>query len=214
MGDSIKKNLQHLVGKDLNFFVLDHPYACRSTFVNNRVFSADIKLGTVGAMSINKGAEQYLRLLEMMKAEKSHNFQFYAIGKAESDIYGKFVTNNIVFPCGQNCMCPRTLFDKYVDELDYILFFYPLDSYRLTASGAIYDAIAHEIPIISLKNDYFVYLFEKYGRFGYLFDNIDEMFLFIKNDLSANNNLFDFSQIKRKISPQAFFSEFMEIIKK
>ena len=111
-------------------------------------------------------------------------------------------------------MCSRESFDKHVSELDYILFFYPVDSYRLTASGAIYDAIMQEIPIISIKNEYFTYLFDKYGRFGYLFDNVDNIFSFIKSGLKRGNDFFNFLDIKQKISPEAFLEDFVEIIKK
>lgn len=215
MGDSIRKNFQScVVKKNMSLFILDHPYIHKSSFVNNHIFSSVLKLGTVGAMSINKGADQYIRLLEMVKADNLQNLQFYVIGKAEGDVYNRLSIANAIFPCGVKKMCSRESFDKHVSELDYILFFYPVDSYRLTASGAVYDAIMQEIPIISIKNDYFVYLFEKYGKFGYLFENVDQMFSFIKSGLKRKDDLFNFIDIKRKISPQAFIEEFVEIIKK
>ena len=215
MGDSIKRNLEfYLKKKIFNIFVLDHPYIQTTSFINIPTFSSVLKLGTVGTMSVNKGADKYISLLQMVKAEKLQNLQFYVIGKAEGDVYDKLNAVNVIFPCVGEGMCSRESFDKHVSDLDYILFFYPVDSYRLTASGAIYDAIMQEIPIISIKNEYFTYLFDKYGKFGYLFDNVDNIFSFIKSGLKRENDFFNFLDIKQKISPEAFLEDFVEIIKK
>jgi hypothetical protein len=41
---------------------------------------------------------------------------------------------------------------------------YDTNGYKLTASGSILEAIWNEKPIIALSNEYFKYLFDKYGE--------------------------------------------------
>ena len=66
-------------------------------------------------------------------------------------------------------------FNNYIEELDYILYFYPSSSYKLTASAAIFDAIFREKPIIAIKNDYFEYIFNKNKNIGYLCKDFEEL---------------------------------------
>ena len=56
-----------------------------------------------------------------------------------------------------------------------LLFLYDKGSYKLTASGAILEAIWNQKPIIALHNYYFDYIFEKFGDLGFLCDSIDEL---------------------------------------
>ena len=60
-------------------------------------------------------------------------------------------------------------------EMDCYLFLYDVDSYKYTASGAILEAIWNEKPIFALNNYYFRYMFDKYGKLGYLANTVDEL---------------------------------------
>ena len=81
----------------------------------------------------------------------------------------------ICCPFSSNKLIPRNDFINKIAELDYILFLYPQNSYKFTASGAIFDAFLLGKPIIALQNDYFNYLFEKAGSVGFLLDNIESL---------------------------------------
>jgi glycosyltransferase involved in cell wall biosynthesis len=55
-----------------------------------------------------------------------------------------------------------------------------------------------------LRNDYFEYLFEKFGDFGYLFDTIDEMADAVEKIVSGQmKGEFNFEQIKNNFSPES-----------
>jgi hypothetical protein len=87
--------------------------------------------------------------------------------------------------------------------------------YKYLASGAVLDAINAEIPVIALKNDYFKYLFSRFGPFGYLVDSIDDIANVIR-EIIANNKakeLFNFKEIKEGLSPLAVSRQFSAVLK-
>jgi hypothetical protein len=90
-----------------------------------------------------------------------------------------------------------------INQLDFILYFYPIDTYKLTASGALFEAINRKRPIIAIRNEYFEYIFNKYGSIGYLVDTLDEMADIIYRISSGIENHVDynFEQIQKLLSP-------------
>src|SRR5690606_5834180 len=52
---------------------------------------------------------------------------------------------------------------KACAEIRYAVFCYADEDYELIGSGAVMDAIALEIPIIAIKNNYFAALFDRSG---------------------------------------------------
>jgi hypothetical protein len=75
----------------------------------------------------------------------------------------------------KKCFMPREQFEKEVDSLSYIIFFYSDAQYQFIASGVFFDAIAFEKPIIALHNSFFDYYFGKYNDIGYLCQDLREM---------------------------------------
>ena len=97
-----------------------------------------------------------------------------------------------------------------IDQLDFILFFYNSETYRLTASGTIFDAISRKKPIIALRNDYFEYIFNKFGSIGYLVDSIEEMATLIQH-IHSNKEIqqeFDFDEIQNMMSTENITRDF------
>lgn len=92
-----------------------------------------------------------------------------------------------------------------IGRLDYALFLYPPEEYELTASGSILEAINYEKPILSLRNDYFGYLFEKFGAFGVLFNSVDEMIAALSSEIPTLplHDQFDFKALKHRLSPES-----------
>ncbi len=66
-------------------------------------------------------------------------------------------------------------FSQGVASSDYLLFFYDNESYKLCSSGAIFEAFFHLKPVVSIRNDYFEYIFSQVGPIGYLVDDMDQM---------------------------------------
>jgi len=99
---------------------------------------------------------------------------------------------------GKN-MIPRNELEERIQKLDIILFFYSKTSYKLIASGAIMDAINMRKPILAIKNDYFEYIFRKFGRFGFLVNSVEEMATILKT-IRKEDLLFDFDSIQKQMN--------------
>jgi len=171
LGDSIKKNLLTLYPKlDKNLYSVDHPYSFDAKLSKKLEKNRDyIKVGTVGSGLKIKGTQNLFEIAKNF--EKDSNIKFYHIGSLEKSIeeYG-----NVIVPSKEGPL-PVEEFERYVSELDFILYFYPENSYRLTASGALLDAFKFSKPIIALKNDYFKYVSSKTKGIGYLVESVDEV---------------------------------------
>jgi hypothetical protein len=95
----------------------------------------------------------------------------------------------------------RVDYDKRLEDIDYFLFFYDYRTYNYTASGAIFDVINFERPLIAMKNKYFESLFKKYGEFGILVSSINEMTDLIREIINKGvNHQYDFKKIKNRLS--------------
>jgi len=72
--------------------------------------------------------------------------------------------------------------------MHYCVYCYPVDSYRLTQSGTVFDALTHYKPVIALKNACFEYLFSKMGNIGSLCATMEEMASVIKKIVDEKDN--------------------------
>ena len=81
---------------------------------------------------------------------------------------------------------PVDEYDFLISKVTYACFPYPSDSYRLTASGAVLDAIRFLKPIVYIVNPYFNAIFEDAGDIGYPCKNEYE---FIKTIELIDNNV-------------------------
>jgi len=106
---------------------------------------------------------------------------------------------------------------KACAEIRYAVFCYADEDYELIGSGAVMDAIALEIPIIAIKNNYFAALFDRSGIApGILCQNFRELCevvtRLVQEDGSAYRDLrrgihqlkqtFDGPEIQEKFSKQ------------
>lgn len=200
IGESILNNIKNVVSQNIskNFLSLDHSYLFKkNTTITIREKNSKLNLGTVGIFSKIKGADDFCKLCNLLNKDK---FNLSISGKIFYDI-------NVLSSMGVNLpknngkyTLMREELEERVENLDFIIYLYPNDSYKLMASGAILDSINMKKPIISLKNDYFSYLFNKFGHFGYLFSSVEEMAFFLNNlniDISSS---FDFDLIQKKLS--------------
>jgi len=81
---------------------------------------------------------------------------------------------------GKDAPLAPNIYNTLIEEMTFCVFFYPSDTYRLTASGALLDALFHLKPVIAITNPYFRYIFNKMGAIGYLCNTIDEIAEVIK----------------------------------
>lgn len=205
LGDVILKNLSDLLPKDKikHFYSIDHPYDFnRNVLIKEIEKKSKLYIGTVGVFNEYKGGKSFLQLAKILNEKGLNNVNLSVSGKIEFDV--KILQSaGIDLPSNQGeTMLSVEELKKRIDQLDFILYFYPSDTYRLTASGAIFDAINRKRPIIAMRNDYFEYIFNKFGPIGYLVDSVSEMADIIYR-ISTNTEKhvdYDFEQIQKLLS--------------
>jgi glycosyltransferase involved in cell wall biosynthesis len=152
LGNSILTNLQPYLSKHnkKHFISINHPILFKKQQAKNHSNNS-LKIGTVGSMNEEKGL---LKLLDIAKQLKDEII-LSVIGSVSDKIdYEKYPYINFISK-DNKIPIPREKFDKEIASLDYILFLYDTHSYKFIASGAIFDAMIMEKPIISLHNDFF-----------------------------------------------------------
>ena len=207
MGDAILQHIRETVPNNIGkaFISVDHSYFFNSTHYPYNS-SKQLKVGTVGVFSKIKGGDDFCKLYHLVDKSK---VRFSITGRI---FYDMNIINsmNIDLPNnkGANAI-DREELEKRIQELDIILFFYPKDSYKLIASGAIMDAISMKKPILAIKNSYFSYIFEKFGSFGFLVDSVEEMAKTIKI-LKKEDLAFDFDTIQKKLNISSISEQLKE----
>lgn len=215
-GSVIKENLSvYSVPRQDSLLSIDHPYDYRTTIHTSEKMSKSLKLGTIGIGSVNKRTQNLFLLADHFRENiLSKRISFHLIGTMLSDL-ASFV-NTYVQTNGSNKILSKEEFEKQIFDLDYSMFFYDNEFYSVCASGAFFDAVKFEKPILALKNDYFVYYFNRLGNIGYLFDDLDAMKVkimeIIKGDYSVEyqqqvNNL---RKAKRDLSIERIGEDFFE----
>jgi hypothetical protein len=205
LGDVIKRNLEAYLSfdKTKHFLSIDLLSNFDNTFSLSKVNNVkQLSVGTVGVFNEYKGGFEMLKLAGIVNKSFSHNINLSISGKIDFNIDLLHSAGiNLPSNSGKAMVCPSEMSNR-ISDLDFILYFYSFDTYRLTASGALFDAVNYKKPIIALRNDYFEYFFNKYGRIGYLVDTIEEM-----ADLLARisvgdekDGYFEFEKIQTKLS--------------
>lgn len=209
MGDAILQHMKETVPDNIGkaFISVDHSY-----FFNNNSLpytpppSNQLKVGTVGVFSKIKGGDDFCKLYHLVDKSK---VRFSITGRI---FYDMNIINSMDIDLPNNKginAIDREELERRTQELDIILFFYPKNSYKLIASGAIMDAISMKKPIIAIRNSYFSYIFEKFGTFGFLVDSVEEMAKIIET-LKKEDLIFDFDTIQKKINISSISEQLKE----
>ena len=173
LGNSIRKNFLHYFPNfDKRIFAIDLPCSKIPTNNETNVKSENIKIGSIGIAQKEKG-NYLLKDLALFVQEKKLNIGIYHVGKMFKDLF--YLEKFVYLPLPKEGLASREDFSKAAMELDYFLYFYDKSKYKLTASGALFDAFIYRKPIIALRNDYFEDIFNRFPGIGYLCDNFDEM---------------------------------------
>jgi hypothetical protein len=219
LGDVIKKNLHEYLSpnKMRHFLSID----LLSNFDNNYPLTRTnnvqkLSIGTVGVFSEYKGGIYLLKLAYILNTNFSHNINLSITGKIDFNL-------NLLHQAGINLprnngvemVSPEEMKER-ISNLDFILYFYSNDTYRLTASGALFDAVNYKKPIIALRNEYFEYFFMKYGKLGYLVDTIEEMANLITRICNGDEKIgyFNFNEIQSKLTIPTLSEIFVDNLRK
>lgn len=211
LGDSILKNVIDLLPDNFSdsFFSVDHPYIFSEKTENTQITNR-LNIGTVGLFNKAKGADDFCKLCSLIHR---NDIQFSITGKILYDI-------NILKRLGINLpsnegkdVLPRKELEERIRKLDVILYLYNKESYKFIASGAIFDAINMNKPIVAIKNNYFSYIFEKFGTFGYLEDSVEQIAELL-NNFEKHQISFDFYEIQQKLSVNAISLDLKDKLEK
>lgn len=208
MGDILRQNLSNSISstKMERFINVDHPYIFKNASTQPKSKEDLLSIGTVGTLNKLKGLDTLRSLVKRFPPALRKEIRVSVTGRVSGDISGLQSLGIETVP--ENSALSRAEFDRRVQGLDYILFFYPKNSYKITASGAIYDAILHGRPILALKNDYFNYIFQKFGSFGFLLDNETEMSDKLKEIIDEREVLkVDFISLRKKFTPDTLSAQ-------
>lgn len=210
LGECILHNLRPLLPPAFQsrFLSVDHPYIGSETSKYSQAVHNKIRIGTIGIPAGNKGIDSVIRLATANQEKKCYEFSLNGYIGHIGDKLESIRKAGIEVPDTSGFLSREELAAR-IGKLDYALFLYPPEEYELTASGSILDAVNYEKPILSLRNDYFSYLFEKFGAFGVLFDSVDEMIaaLFAESPALPRHDRFDFKTLKRCLSPESVAAE-------
>jgi len=207
LGQSIKNNLKDIVAPLVQekLISFEHSYIFRKKVKHLNSSSTQIKIGALGALRTKKGLEGLKSLSQILK--KQHNFVLYSIGRIYCDKHILDSAGIHIVPESDKRFLTRKEIDNTVSNLDYILILYPQEGYRFTASGALYDAIDCEKPILALTNDYIKNVFDSCNEIGILFNTELELINHIKN-LKKKDVLTDYKKIKQKLGTKAIGKKF------
>jgi len=127
-----------------------------------------LKIGVPGAITETRGLHQLKKILKII--DKSNV-------KLQATSFVAGIQDSVNFEClnKKGGLLPFPEYNAFIQQMDVLVLFYEVGSYKLTASGAILEAIWNLKPVFALKNDYFEYLFDRFGKIGRLFDCEDEL---------------------------------------
>lgn len=176
LGPSLQRHLATLLPKVASeCVVIDLPYLFTAPH-RPTAHEDTVVFGHIGYAHALKGSEDFMSIASRIKASSRLG------GRAGFVMAGGMDPNNPLLHGNQavtyapaSWPIPRDLYDTLLATLHYAVFTYPPDSYRLRASGAVFDAIGFCIPIICLRTPYFEYIFEAAGDVGYLCEDIEEV---------------------------------------
>lgn len=169
--DDILANVRkYLPSSLLKFRSIDLPYIfTKPEFPPQHSLGEDITFATFGK---GYNDETYSLIESLTKQPLLKNrFTLKIIGGPVDLRLNSFAAVKYPF-AGRNFS--RTEIAEIVKKVDYFVFFYGEDLYELTTSGAFFDAIAYNKPIIFLRNNCFDYYFKKFN-YGYRYENMESL---------------------------------------
>jgi hypothetical protein len=215
-GKPIQENLFKMfpIFNKKNVISIDHPYNYNEIYSHN-LNKEQIVIANIGTSLMNKNSHLLYELADLQISNIiNKNIKFVQIGNISKEVLS--YSNEYVEILNNNEFIPFAIFEQNIIKADYFIYFFKENSlYDLCPSGTFFDAIKYNKPIISLRNPFFEYYFEKLGNIGYLCDSIEEMNEIINSLNKDQNNIYLEQQIalssaKRILSIDTIERSFME----
>lgn len=201
-GKSIIKNLHLVIPQHIitHFISFEHTFISQYNEIKSiKKKSQALNIGTVGTIREYKGLNNILYMGKLLS--RYNQINLFALGRIFCDT--KLLNNNGInyIEGADKKFISKNILNEYIDKMDILIFLYPENKYKLTASGAIFDSIDREKLVLSLHNDYFDELFNK-TFIGYQFDSIESMFSYIVNLKKCNLPNISYKDVKNIFSPE------------
>jgi hypothetical protein len=178
-----------------NIISIDHPYNYETELAINDFHKLNsVVIANIGTGLINKNSHLLYQLAEMQKYNvENKKVKFIQVGNVSPEVLS--YSNSYVNILNNNEFIPFAVFEENIKQADYFIYFFKEKSlYDLCPSGTFFDAIKYRKPIISLRNPFFEFYFNKLGNIGYLCNTVEEMNEVI-NEILLNKNEFYQDQV-------------------
>jgi hypothetical protein len=215
LSEHVLENLKNVLPVNIikNFYVIDIPNIFLSKMCNESGHKS-INFGIIGRGNKEVAIKSIILLAKTFYAEIERGILTFSVNTDISIDQKMLIDNKIDHQSNKNGL-NRDEYNKRLSSLDYVLFFYDSYLYNFTVSGAIFDAINFEKPVIALRNNYFEYLFDKFPSLGTLADNIDDMATIIKQIINKEyKKEYSFAVAKQNFSPEAIAPQFQHILER
>ncbi len=166
--DRIKTNVPALAK---NFQTFDHPIAPDEGGTATGDISEPIRFGFLGLALASKGFPLFVELANEVGKRYGRRVEFHAIGRFPEQATPMAGTEVLTTAPRTGSSLSRAEFIRGVMPLHFIFLLHEANSYSMTASGVLLDAIAWGKPVIARNIPIFHGMFKKYGDIGYLFNN-------------------------------------------
>lgn len=154
-------------------FAIDLPYFYRPPEGYAPFKGGVVRFGSLGVASKGKGSDKFFKLADEIRSPpNARKAEFIQIGQVDRKL--KYSGSSVKIP-RKDSFLSREAYDGHAREIDYAVFFHKPESYRLTASGSLFDAFSHLKPVIALRSPFFAYYFNLMGDIGYLCDDYQEI---------------------------------------
>jgi hypothetical protein len=160
LGENIKEEIRRLGISVSNFVAIEHPYRFGTVRVFDKQPGATLRVGSIGLASSTKGSELLFALASRFQREIANGeISFCHVGRFHPNMSS--FSSPDVSTVAQETFVDDAQYERAIAALDAVLFFYPQDHYRLTASGALFDVVRHNKRLITFSNSYFRWVLRK-----------------------------------------------------
>lgn len=199
LGESIRINLLRVLpfAGQLPTMVIDHPFPFREK-VNSSDLSKSLIFCTVGVNTIHKSSHFFYTLASRIAILKL-NAKCILAGKVYQDLsshLNQFVESKKI---GESYS--RDEIYQNLSKSHFAIFYYDNTNYSLCASGAFWECVDAELPLIFVVNDYFMnYQEQAGGPIGYHFYHPEALNDFVIDLIRNGIDPIQFEEFRRNLS--------------
>jgi hypothetical protein len=213
---TVLQSLPFLSGKVETF---EHPVSPFEGGIQAVDLSEPICFGFLGLADRPKGFPVFNELASHVTAKYGRRVEFHAIGHLPSNGAPVCASEALSTKPGTALMS-RDKFLNAVQTLHFIVLPHEAQSYQLTASGVLLDAITWGKPVIARKIPIFENLFEKHGDIGYLFGDDTELDKIVGQIVQAGDKsryhrqILNLRGVRKSRAPETLASAYRDISRK